>query len=57
MDSKLERELGWKASENFETGIAKTVRWYIDEAPWWRAILNRGYHAQRLGLTTTGDRA
>jgi dTDP-glucose 4,6-dehydratase len=49
--SKLERELGWKAEENFETGIAKTVRWYIDEQPWWRAILNRGYSAERLGLT------
>jgi dTDP-glucose 4,6-dehydratase len=49
--SKLERELGWKAEENFETGIAKTVRWYIDQQPWWRAILNRGYSAERLGLT------
>ena len=49
--SKLERELGWKAAENFETGIAKTVRWYIDQEPWWRAILNRGYSAERLGLS------
>jgi len=49
--SKLERELGWKAAENFESGIAKTVRWYIDQQPWWRAILNRGYSAERLGLT------
>ena len=39
------------AQENFETGIAKTVRWYIDKQPWWRAILNRGYNADRLGLT------
>jgi dTDP-glucose 4,6-dehydratase len=49
--TKLERELGWKALENFETGIAKTVRWYIDQQPWWRAILNRGYSVERLGLT------
>ena len=49
--SKLERELDWEAPENFETGIAKTVRWYIDKQPWWRAILNRGYNADRLGLT------
>jgi dTDP-glucose 4,6-dehydratase len=55
--SKLERELGWKAEENFETGIAKTVRWYIDQQPWWRAILNRGYSAERLGLTKLAKQA
>jgi dTDP-glucose 4,6-dehydratase len=48
--SKLERELGWKAEENFESGIAKTVRWYIDQRHWWNAILNRGYTANRVGL-------
>jgi dTDP-glucose 4,6-dehydratase len=49
--SKLERELGWRAEENFETGIRKTVRWYVDEQPWWRAILERGYTARRVGLS------
>jgi dTDP-glucose 4,6-dehydratase len=49
--SKLERELGWRAEETFETGIAKTVRWYIAQEPWWRAILGRGYSTTRLGLT------
>ena len=48
---KLERELGWRAQENFETGIEKTVRWYIDHHPWWRAIFARGYKAQRVGLS------
>jgi dTDP-glucose 4,6-dehydratase len=48
--TKLERKLGWKAAENFESGIAKTVRWYIDQEPWWRAILNRRYNAERLGM-------
>jgi dTDP-glucose 4,6-dehydratase len=48
--SKLERELGWGAEENFESGIAKTVQWYIDQETWWRAILARGYTAGRLGL-------
>jgi dTDP-glucose 4,6-dehydratase len=48
--SKLERELGWKAEENFESGIVKTVRWYIEHRPWWQAILDRGYSAGRLGL-------
>jgi dTDP-glucose 4,6-dehydratase len=33
--SKLERELGWRAQENFETGLEKTVRWYIENKPWW----------------------
>jgi dTDP-glucose 4,6-dehydratase len=48
--SKLERELGWRAQENFETGIEKTVRWYIEERHWWQAILDRGYQARRVGL-------
>ncbi|KYG98533.1 dTDP-glucose 4,6-dehydratase [Bradyrhizobium sp. DOA1] len=48
--SKIERELGWRARENFESGIEKTVRWYIDQKPWWQAILARGYTATRVGL-------
>lgn len=48
--TKLETELGWRAEENFETGIARTVRWYVDEQPWWRAILERGYKVERVGL-------
>jgi hypothetical protein len=47
--SKLERELGWKAEENFETGIARTVRWYLDQEPW-KASLEPGYTASRVGL-------
>lgn len=50
--SKLERELGWRAEENFETGIRKTVRWYVDEQAWWRRIAQRGYTASRIGLIT-----
>jgi dTDP-glucose 4,6-dehydratase len=48
--SKLERELGWRAEETFESGIDKTVRWYLDQQPWWRAILDRGYSVNRAGL-------
>jgi len=48
--SKLERELGWKADENFESGIEKTARWYLDEQAWWKTILQRGYAANRIGL-------
>jgi dTDP-glucose 4,6-dehydratase len=49
--SKLERELGWKAQESFETGIARTVQWYLDHEAWWRPILDRTYSGQRLGLS------
>lgn len=48
--SKLERTLGWRAKETFDSGIDKTVRWYIDNETWWRAILDRGYTAKRAGL-------
>lgn len=47
--SKLERDLGWQAEENFETGLAKTIRWYCVNRPWWQAILDRGYQKSRLG--------
>jgi dTDP-glucose 4,6-dehydratase len=49
--SKIERELGWRPAESFETGLAKTVRWYLDCRAWWQSILGRGYKAERIGLT------
>ena len=48
--SKLESELGWRAEESFETGIEKTVKWYLAEQQWWKAILAGGYNPQRLGI-------
>ncbi|MEH2491791.1 dTDP-glucose 4,6-dehydratase [Bradyrhizobium sp. AZCC 2230] len=48
--SKLERELGWRADENFESGLAKTVRWFFDNRNWWQTILDRGYQQKRIGL-------
>ena len=50
--TKLETELGWKAQENFDTGIQKTVRWYL-ENDWWWAPLRGGYSGTRLGLLET----
>ena len=47
--SKLESELGWRARENFDTGIAKTVQWYLDNDWWWRPLRER-YAGERLGL-------
>lgn len=48
--TKLEREIGWCAKENFETGIERTVKWYVAQRDWWEAILAAGYKAQRLGI-------
>ena len=41
--TKLMTELGWKPRENFETGIRRTVQWYLDNAWWWRPIRERKY--------------
>jgi len=48
--AKIENELGWRPLESFEAGLAKTVRWYLDNRPWWEAIMDRGYRAERLGV-------
>lgn len=46
---KLERELGWRPEENFDTGIRRTVQWYLDNRWWWQPIREKKYHGQRLG--------
>ena len=46
---KLEGELGWRAQETFETGLRKTVRWYLDRRDWWEPLRER-YAGGRLGL-------
>ncbi len=48
--TKLETELGWRAEETFETGIEKTVRWYLDNEWWWRPLRDKVYAGERLGL-------
>jgi dTDP-glucose 4,6-dehydratase len=48
--TKLETELGWKAQENFDTGIEKTVRWYLDNEWWWRPLREKVYSGERLGV-------
>ena len=47
--TKLESELGWRAKDDFDSGIAKTVEWYLDNAWWWQP-LRKDYAGQRLGL-------
>ena len=47
--TKLETELGWKAEENFDTGIRKTVQWYLDNDWWWKPLRASRYAGERLG--------
>jgi dTDP-glucose 4,6-dehydratase len=41
--TKIERELGWRPAETFETGIRKTVRWYLEHEVWVREVTNGSY--------------
>ena len=53
--AKTRSELGWRPLESFASGIAKTVRWYLDHADWWRNI--DSYRGARLGLATPAEAA
>jgi len=48
--SKLELDLGWRAGDNFESGLAKTVRWYLNNRDWWEPLRRSVYSGERLGL-------
>jgi dTDP-glucose 4,6-dehydratase len=52
--TKLETELGWKARETFETGIVKTVKWYLDNDWWWKPLRGSVYGGERLGVMQQG---
>jgi dTDP-glucose 4,6-dehydratase len=52
--SKIGRELGWRPGETFETGLRKTVRWYLEHEAWWRRVQSGGYRGERLGLEAAG---
>ncbi len=47
--SKIERELGWKPQESFETGIRKTVQWYLNNLEWCQRVQDGSYQRERLG--------
>src|SRR5690554_2970276 len=47
--SKIERDLGWVPEETFETGMRKTVQWYLDNKDWWQRVLDGSYRLERLG--------
>lgn len=46
---KIKRELGWEPHETFDTGLRKTVRWYLDNPHWWQRIRSGVYRGERLG--------
>jgi dTDP-glucose 4,6-dehydratase len=48
--SKIIAELGWKPRETFESGLRKTIRWYLDNQVWWNRIRSRSYRGERLGI-------
>jgi dTDP-glucose 4,6-dehydratase len=48
--SKIERELGWTAQESFDSGIARTISWYLDNESWWRPLVEEKGAVQRIGL-------
>ena len=47
---KIERELGWRQQQSFETGIAATIDWYLANEWWWRPLRDKKYSGERLGL-------
>lgn len=52
--SKLKRELGWRPAENFESGLRRTIEWYLDHLEWCQRVQDGSYRGERLGL---GDEA
>jgi dTDP-glucose 4,6-dehydratase len=47
--SKIERDLGWKPIESFESGIRKTIEWYLTNEQWWGRVLDGSYNLKHLG--------
>ncbi len=48
--TKIRDQLGWRPCEDFESGLEKTVRWYLANKPWWQRILSGSYRTERLGV-------
>jgi dTDP-glucose 4,6-dehydratase len=48
--SKIDNELDWKPAETFETGIKKTIKWYLNNDSWYNRVLDGSYRGERLGL-------
>jgi dTDP-glucose 4,6-dehydratase len=50
--SKIERELGWRPQETFDSALRKTVKWYLENREWWERVRAGSYRGERLGLGT-----
>jgi dTDP-glucose 4,6-dehydratase len=48
--SHIRDELGWQPLETFDSGLRKTVEWYLENEPWWQRVVSGDYRGQRLGL-------
>jgi dTDP-glucose 4,6-dehydratase len=48
--SKIKRELGWQPRHTFDAGLRDTVRWFLDNRPWWERVMSGAYRGERLGL-------
>jgi len=48
--SKIQKTLGWQPLETFDTGLRKTVQWYLDNRDWWQRVRDGRYRGERLGL-------
>lgn len=52
--AKIERELGWTPGQDFDTGLRRTVEWYLANRTWWERILSGAYRGERLGTNSRG---
>ena len=50
--ARIRRELGWRPSVTLEEGLERTVQWYLDNEPWWRALQSRAGVGERLGMSS-----
>ena len=48
---KIKTELGWRARHSFDSGLRDTVRWFLDNRPWWERVMSGAYRGERLGLS------
>ncbi len=48
--SRIEREIGWRPQHDFESGMAQTIRWYLENTEWVTAVTSGAYRGERLGL-------